>query len=49
MKFIYKIPHGYFRGGAFFKYTPTVNASGWCDNNFLVWIEPRTNDTTNLT
>lgn len=39
MKFIYKIPHGYFKGGVFNKYAPCVNSSAWKDNNFLIWIE----------
>ena len=43
MKFIYKIPHGYFPGGVFRKYAPCVNASGWADNNFLVWVKSRNN------
>ncbi len=41
MKFIYKIPHGYFPGGAYFKYAPTVNSSAWSANNLLVWIIPK--------
>lgn len=42
MKFIYKIPHGYFPGGgAYFKYSPTVNSSAWSANNLLVWITPK--------
>lgn len=41
MKFIYKIPHGYFPGGAYFKYAPTVNSSAWSANNLLVWITPK--------
>ena len=41
MKFIYKIPHGYFSGGAYFKYAPTVNSSAWSANNLLVWITPK--------
>ena len=39
MKFIYKIPHGYFNGGVFNKYAPCVNSSAWKDNNLLIWIE----------
>lgn len=38
MKFIYKIPHGYFSGGAYFKYSPTITSSAWDGNHFLVWI-----------
>lgn len=38
IKFIYKIPHGYYPGGAYFKYAPTVNSSAWSANNLLVWI-----------
>lgn len=41
MKFIYKLPHGYYRGGVFRKHAPCVNASGFPDNNFLAWIEPK--------
>ena len=41
MKFIYKLPHGYFPGGAYFKYAPTVNSSAWSANNLLVWITPK--------
>lgn len=40
MKFIYKIPHGYFSGGAYFKYATTVNSSAWSDNNLLICLEP---------
>lgn len=40
LTFIYKIPHGYFPGAAFFKYAPTVNASAWDANNLLVLIPP---------
>lgn len=39
MKFIYKIPHGYFKGGVFNKYAPCVNSSAWKDNNFLILVE----------
>lgn len=49
MKFIYKIPHGYFNGGTYFKYTPTVNASAWDDNNLLICIEPKQKTTHSLT
>lgn len=41
MKFIYKIPHGYFPGGACLKYAPTVSSSAWSANNLLVWITPK--------
>lgn len=40
LTFIYKLPHGYFDGGGYFRYAPTVNSSGWGDNNFLAWVEP---------
>lgn len=39
MKFIYKIPHGFYSGGGYFKVAPTVNASAWKENNLLIWIE----------
>ena len=39
MKFIYKIPHGYYRGGYSESTLPCVNASGFPNNNFIVWIE----------
>lgn len=41
MKFIYKIPHGYFNGGGYFEYAPTVNASAWSANNLLVCVTPK--------
>lgn len=41
MKFIYKLPHGYFNGGGYFKYAPTVNASAWANNNLLICVEPK--------
>lgn len=41
MKFIYKLPHGYFPGGGYFKYAPTVNASAWVNNNLLICVEPK--------
>lgn len=44
MKLIYKIPHGFFRGAAFFRICPTVNRSAWNENNFLVNIIELTND-----
>lgn len=41
MKFIYKLPHGYFPGGGYFKYAPTVNCSAWSANNLLVCVMPK--------
>lgn len=38
MKFIYKLPRGYYPGGVFRKYAPCVNASAWGDNTFAIWI-----------
>ncbi len=40
VKFIYKIPHGFFRGGAFTRYAPTVTNSAWSENNLFVSIMP---------
>lgn len=49
MKFIYKLPHGYFPGGAYFKYAPTVNSSAWSANNLLVCVTPKDTSSGNPT
>lgn len=38
---IYKPPHGYFKGLATKKISPCVNSSAWVDNTFAIWIEPQ--------
>ena len=38
IKFIYKLPRGYYPGGVFRKYAPCVNANAWGDNTLAIWI-----------
>lgn len=41
IKIIYKIPHGFYSGGCYFKVAPTITVSAWQENNFFVWIKPK--------
>lgn len=39
LKFIYKIPHGFFKGSANKHVAPCVNSSAWPDNNLLIMLK----------
>ena len=41
VRFLYKLPHGFFKGKAFKRIAPTVNASAFAEDNLFTWIEPK--------
>lgn len=41
MKFIYRLSHGYFNGGGYFRYAPTITSSAWACNNYLICVNPK--------
>ena len=43
-KMIYKLPHGYYGGGVFKEYSPSVTVSSWEFNNLLVEYDGMEND-----